>query len=499
MVAITFQLCDVPRPIRPRGEVRLPIALRGLLGTPVEACGADVDRVVPVEKNAVLMAAWLAFTSHHPLVLSPDAVWLCIAQGFAAHVNLHAEQLRGRFVQHEGGKALFVRRDDFVKGSPDNPWPEVFRSFSEQIAGHIGRLRDLVVCDFSTTGPVERAASELVLMDAMQQYFEYTLVTLCGIPEITLTGTVEDWRSVRQRTQMLAEFELAWWTSTLLPVLDEFVAAASGRPDLAFWRHIFKHSSEDGSGGGTFVHGWILLLFPYFTDEPARPLRINPILACARGRSPVQPGGGAADWVYLSRIDPSGVPLGLSRAPLSWQTLDSAHAMDLVGGFVGVAQDPETLALRPAIGWAVRERAERVFAEEPIELPPQVHIEHRPPRPLTAEDFVDIDLEPVRCSRPATPEGRLILTFGGLRFVPTAGAERDPPSPDPRAVPETIEFTRTMLADLAVTFPDPDRVELTVPLPDGEVLRFVCFNDRLLAIHAWRSTLNVHPSYLGKS
>jgi hypothetical protein len=29
--------------------------------------------------------------------------------------------------------------------------------------------------------------------------------------------------------------------------------------------------------------------------------------------------------------------------------------MEFLGGFVGVAQDPATLALRPEIGWAVRE------------------------------------------------------------------------------------------------------------------------------------------------
>ena len=29
--------------------------------------------------------------------------------------------------------------------------------------------------------------------------------------------------------------------------------------------------------------------------------------------------------------------------------------MEFIGGFVGVSQDPETLAVCPAIGWAVNE------------------------------------------------------------------------------------------------------------------------------------------------
>jgi Domain of unknown function (DUF4419) len=35
-------------------------------------------------------------------VLSPDAVWLTIAQGVAQHVRMNAEELRPRLVNHGG-------------------------------------------------------------------------------------------------------------------------------------------------------------------------------------------------------------------------------------------------------------------------------------------------------------------------------------------------------------------------------------------------------------
>ena len=81
-----------------------------------------------------------------------------------------------------------VERPDFLLGQP-NPWPEAFAAFSDQIAGHVGKLRDLVVADFSTTGPLERAATEVLLMDTFQGYFEYEMMCGCGIPQITLRGT----------------------------------------------------------------------------------------------------------------------------------------------------------------------------------------------------------------------------------------------------------------------------------------------------------------------
>ncbi len=94
---------------------------------PVEACSRyHIQLVANVCFHPVVAAVHLAFNDHRPLVLSPDMLWLLVAQGFANHVNANAEVLRPRFVKHRGKVTIKVRRDDFVKGSPENPWPEVF-------------------------------------------------------------------------------------------------------------------------------------------------------------------------------------------------------------------------------------------------------------------------------------------------------------------------------------------------------------------------------------
>jgi hypothetical protein len=63
-----------------------------------------------------------------------------------------------------------------------------------------GNVRELVECNFSTSGPVELTASQVALMDAMSPYFDYEIMAICGIPEVTLTGTVEDWKKVKGRS-----------------------------------------------------------------------------------------------------------------------------------------------------------------------------------------------------------------------------------------------------------------------------------------------------------
>ena len=115
--------------------------------------------------NLLAEAVHQAFYNHYPLKLSPDVIWLTIAQGFANHVDQNAERLRSKFVDFQGKKTLELRCVDFVKGSPDNDWASVFPAFSRMIASSIGQNTvDLIECNFSTTGPVERIVSHITLM-----------------------------------------------------------------------------------------------------------------------------------------------------------------------------------------------------------------------------------------------------------------------------------------------------------------------------------------------
>lgn len=313
---------------------------------------SDARLVVAQDTHALAEAARAAFYRHHPLALSPDAVWFCIAQGFARHVALNAETLRARLVAHEGKLTLSVVRPDFVLGA-DNPWPEVFTSFSEAIATHVGKLRDLVVADFSTTGPLERAASEVVLIDAFQSYFDYEMYCGCGIPSVTLLGCPDDWRSVRRRAAALSEYGLTWWTDALLPVLDEIVNTAEGRVDRAFWQSLFRYQS--GSGPAELT-GWILTLFPYLrhsgqeldASEPNHYLagweegwrrasaRTGRILTCE--------GPGLDE-----------LPGSIAGAPVRFVDLrdGSTHSLRFLAGLFGVTQDASSGTLAPEFGWAV--------------------------------------------------------------------------------------------------------------------------------------------------
>jgi hypothetical protein len=297
-----------------------------------------------LEHHRFLAAVAGAYADHRPLVLSPDMIWLLIAQGAAAHVNAHADELRSSFVRHEGQLDLIVRRDDFCPGSPENPWQEVFSAFAEQIARHVGpQMHGFFVPSFSTTGATERAAFEVTLLDSMRAYFSYLACPVCGIPEITLEGTSDDWREIASRSERLNDFGLNRWRRALRPILKQFVRASEGDVDVNFWRSIYHRTPPtcdfDRPRRGPEVSGWLTYFFPYLADNDGRPTVPAGWLT----------GRGGNDFGLSS---PAG---GLSIAPFQFHLRGEVRQMEFLAGFLGVAQNQATLALRPEIGWAVRE------------------------------------------------------------------------------------------------------------------------------------------------
>jgi hypothetical protein len=325
----------------------------------VEACARYHGKLVAgVQYHPVVAAIHHAFSDHRPLVLSPDMIWVLIAQGFANHVNGNSEELRPLFIAHSGQLRIEVKRDDFVKGSPENPWTEVFSAFSKSIAKHLGATtHELLLPQFSTTGVNERAAAEIVLLDAMQSYFTYVLKTRCGIPHITLEGTSDDWDVLLHRVKRLSQYKLKWWIDLLVPILNQFTEASQGRANPAFWQSIYK---ENGGSGGPYISGWINAFFPYLKDwKTGKASRQNDWLT--KGDRTLQQlvnGGTERESPDFFRgICGEQIPGGLSKTPFVWEYLGRTIPMEFLGGFVGVKQGSESLSLRPEIGWAIREAA----------------------------------------------------------------------------------------------------------------------------------------------
>ena len=100
-----------------------------------------------------------------------------------------------------------------------------------------------MLANFSTTTKVSRVVSQIVLMDAMQKYFDYLLRTTCGIPEIRIKGDKEDWQNVKAKTiqiiQLIPAFQ-KWYDNGLEMILDQFINVYDNKIDTSFWNKIYK-------------------------------------------------------------------------------------------------------------------------------------------------------------------------------------------------------------------------------------------------------------------
>ena len=309
----------------------------------------DFIRAEPGVEHSVVQAVYLAFSQHRPLVLTPDAIWITLAQGFAHHLNAHREALRSRLVAHKGNATLEALT---LKLASTRDWAAVIQQWSTEIQSHIpAELYQLMLCEFSTTTPIIRTASQVVMLDAFQQYFDFVANCICGIPTITVTGTVQDWITIRARVDVMAGYHLEWWTDRLNPICDAFIETVQGHPSATFWQHIYNPKEIYG---GSLITGWLADLFPYIKAPlTANPTVRNPILEIPRERLTSRDG-----------LSMGSVPTGLSRVPLIVVNPESDQKqMELIAGFIGVKQDAETRQLEPEIGWAVLEADEtsRVF------------------------------------------------------------------------------------------------------------------------------------------
>jgi hypothetical protein len=340
-MATTFRVDSVKPELSRLATRTLTQAITHSTGRGPLATSPELTLVEPSSGlHPLVQAVHLAFSEHRPLVWSPDHVWLTLAQGFALHVEENAEALRDRFVRHQGRAPIAVPVMALPRGAEE--WAAVVNNFGQALEAHVGPgLHHLFTCTFSTTTQTERIASQVVMMSAFRRYFDYQLRCICGIPEITLEGTVADWAELRRRAEVLAEYELEWWVRGLRPILAKFEATAAGRPDPDFWECIYKPKEVYG---GEVTTGWLMRLFPYLQPESGLTYR-NPMVLAA------EPGDTRDSWIG-SGLAAESAPLGLSSASLRVQGVKDLQQVSLYGGLVGVQQLPNG-ALRPAAAWAV--------------------------------------------------------------------------------------------------------------------------------------------------
>ena len=273
-----------------------------------------------------------AYANHYPITLSPDIIWLLIVQSFSRFVNANAEKLRHYFVKFEGKKEINI---NYEITSPEEAsrkeWEEVISQYCEEIAKDVGKdLINNITPNFTTTTQTSLTACQISIMTTFKEYFKYKILgCACGIPYVILEGSLEDWKKVQQKCRVLAKYKLRW-AKQLDSILKEFINAKQGKINKKFWQEMVRHKDGEDFYDPELYSGWFTYLFPYGRD-------------------------GKYFAGEIPALEQTATELLKCPLPLDVPIKNKIYHLNLLSGFVGVTQDPNTLSLKPEIGWIIED------------------------------------------------------------------------------------------------------------------------------------------------
>ncbi|KAG2377530.1 hypothetical protein C9374_009046 [Naegleria lovaniensis] len=252
-----------------------------VLHTPNGICTLKNLRVRP---HPVVACYCTAYSEHYPLIVSPDHIWMMITQGLVKHLAVRPELLRSSENDQKPVKKMdiAVQMPKYITDptSMEINWEGVVDEIQQAIINDVSQnadakkqqLLDFLDHNFSTSTRVEKVASKILMMEAFKDYYTYQNDFLCGLPSVTILGTMEDWIGMREKIQVLDEYDMKWWRKVLTLIIDKIIKTAQEETlteELKlFWNGI---AVFDSGSGVDYISGWINYFFPYDKDNRISP------------------------------------------------------------------------------------------------------------------------------------------------------------------------------------------------------------------------------------
>ncbi|KAM9988577.1 hypothetical protein ACTFIZ_003718 [Dictyostelium cf. discoideum] len=261
--------------------------------------------------NSFIYSAWEAYNYHHHLEIRPENIWMAIVSQFSFYINKYNKELRNKFVDFNDEKKILQVFTDYSileidngngngsgggggggdGGGKDVSFEKLTNDMVDEICKNIKdpSIRDWIIPSFSTTTVSDKIIFSSVLMSTLKKDFIYRYGSKCGLPKVTLLGTVDDWIQLKERSLKLKEFNISnsdsssssssgsdnsddndnenlmnkWVDKYLLEILDNFIESSNGKPNKTWWNQIIDFREQSGS---SVLSGW-LSAFCLFKDD----------------------------------------------------------------------------------------------------------------------------------------------------------------------------------------------------------------------------------------
>ena len=289
----------------------------------------------------------MAYLRHFPIVISPNIFWLMILQGFSRHmeINDNSKRLRDKFVDFNGQKNISIETgitNLFL--ASDEQWNSIIEQLLNETLKNIKinkKILDIFNQKFSTSTNEAEIANNVTILSSFKKYFVYSIAGTCGIPEISIEGTIEDWKLLKEKVLELGNLdeEIVFWIKELKIIIQNIIKTLeTKKPDIDFYKNIVQNTDQSRECKQDLINGWIIKFIPYDKDNNKCDF----------------------DSPDFNGLNVDQIPTQIVNLPFHLITankngINKQYEAEFYTGFFGVKQDEKTLSIKPIIGYAIVE------------------------------------------------------------------------------------------------------------------------------------------------
>ena len=200
------------------------------------------------------------YNKHRPLYIDPKVIWVTIVHQVYLLITYNSEKLRHKYVNFQGKKDIELIRGDIDLDA-------IALEFANKIDDIIidKDFKKWICTKFSTSDNGDEVVLSIMMMGIFKNYFNY-MVTLCGIPEINILGTLQDWELLKQNLsnildfECLEEYKIKKWHDDLNNLIDNFISAKQNTIDKDYWKNFVVGYHPFGSGALPYIKGHCIIL-----------------------------------------------------------------------------------------------------------------------------------------------------------------------------------------------------------------------------------------------
>lgn len=199
-----------------------------------------------------------AYSFHRKVAIAPQDVWMLLISEIAIEVKGQPDLYRELFTDSDSKKELSVASGSMIEIPMD--------ALSDLLGKNVNFDMSCLFPKFTTSTEITDEMTQALFCDMASPYYSYSMFC-CGIPEIKLLGTADDWEQLLASWMQLGAV-FSRYNESLVPYfvrvediigafIDEFIEEDG---NTAFWKDIFTQKNV-GSGGDLVIDGWISSLF----------------------------------------------------------------------------------------------------------------------------------------------------------------------------------------------------------------------------------------------